>query len=194
MTEIPFVLTTLDLDVFGGPSFINVSTDFGKAGARGSRIWVGNGNPAVTLTSQNIALYDLYINTNANDQFYSWLYQYVPEVGSPEWVRVLKLNPSQQSKITATVFDDGVSEIKIPLADIMDIRATPNPTVDKFIIRYDFENSSGNPVSSSFTSEIQTILSVKYLTITISAIEYNGSTWQDLSGSQKVHTFISYLS
>jgi hypothetical protein len=75
-----YVLETVDLDVFGGPTSLDVSTDFGRAGTRGTRVWVGTGAPEITLTTQDIALYDLYINTNTVDQYYSWLYQYVPEV------------------------------------------------------------------------------------------------------------------
>jgi hypothetical protein len=188
---VDYVLETVDLDVFGGPTSLDVSTDFGKAGQRGTRVWVGTGPPEITLTTQDIALYDLYINTNTVDEYYSWLYQYVPEVGNPAWRRVLKLNPQQNSKISLVSFDGGEGTLDIPLSTITEDTAV---TADKFIIRFNLENAAGNPVASSFTYSIQTILSVKYLRIVINGAAWDGTDWTSLNGSHKVHTFISYLS
>lgn len=188
---VDYVLNTVDLDVFGGPTSLDVSTDFGKTGDRGTRVWVGTGSPENTLTTQDIALYDLYINTNTVDNYYSWLYQYVPEVGNPTWTRVLKMNPQQNSKISLATFTDGFADLDIPLSTIT---ADTNVIASQFIIRYNIENNAGNAVSTSFTYSIATVLGVKYLRITIKAIEYSGSAWSSLSGSHKVHTFVSYLS
>ena len=186
-----YVLETVDLDVFGGPTTLDVSTDFGRAGARGTRVWVGTGAPEITLTTQDIALYDLYINTNTVDQYYSWLYQYVPEVGNPVWRRTLKLNPQQNSKISTVTFDAGEGTLDIPLSVI-----TEDTTVlaSQFIIRHNFENAAGDPVASSFTYSIETILSVKYLRIVFKSVAWDGTDWANLNGTHKVHTFISYLS
>jgi hypothetical protein len=193
---VDYVLNTVDLDVFGGPTSLDVSTDFGKTGDRGTRVWVGNGDPANVLTTQDIALYDLYINTNTVDQFYSWLYQYVPEVGNPTWVRTLRLNPQQNSRISLITFEDGSATLDIPTSIIT---TDTTLTADKFTIRYNFENgtyspNTGNPVASSFNYGIETILGAKYLRIIFKGAEWNGTEWNDLSGSYKVHTFISYLS
>jgi hypothetical protein len=188
---VDYVLETVDLDVFGGPTSLDVSTDFGRAGQRGTRVWVGTGPPEITLTTQDIALYDLYINTNTVDEYYSWLYQYVPEVGNPAWRRVLKLNPQQNSKISLVSFDGGEGTLDIPLSTITEDTAV---TADKFIIRFNLENAAGNPVASSFTYSIETILSVKYLRIVINGAGWDGTDWTSLNGSHKVHTFISYLS
>jgi hypothetical protein len=188
---VDYVLSTVDLDVFGGPTSLNVSTDFGKTGDRGTRVWVGNGDPAQVLTTQDIALYDLYINTNTVDQFYSWLYQYVPEVGNPTWVRTLRLNPQQNSRVSLVTFEDGEGTLDIPTSVIT---ADTTLTADKFFVRYNFENNAGNPVASSFTYSIETILSVKYIRIVFKGAEWDGTDWSSLNGTHKVHTFISYLS
>jgi len=185
------VLQTVDLDVFGGPTSLNVSTDFGKAGDRGTRVWVGNGDPALTLTTQDVKLYDLYINTNSGPDFYSWLYQYIPSIGSPVWEKLLRLNPSQYSSISLVSFDDGEATLDIPVAVITRDTAL---TASQFIIRHNFENASGFPVASSFTYEIRLILGVRYLTITFKAAAFDGTDWNNLEGSHKVHTFVSYLS
>lgn len=192
---VDYVLQTVNLDVFGGPTSLDVSTDFGKTGDRGTRVWVGTGNPASVLTAnQDVKLYDLFINTNPVDQFYSWLYQYVPEVGTPTWSRVLKLNPSQYSKVYPVLFTAGVGVLDIPVSVITS--DTTTATIDKFIFRYNFENNATNPIASSFTYEIyiNPTTGIRSLRITFKAIEYNGTTWTNLSSSYKVHTFVSYIS
>jgi hypothetical protein len=194
------VLQTVDLDVFGGPTSLNVSTDFGKAGERGTRTWVGNGDPATTLTTQDVNLYDLYINTDDFDNFYSWLYQYVPNVGSPAWERVLKLNQQQYSSINLITFDSGTAVLNIPMSNITKDTAL---STDKFIIRYNFKNgtynettpssSTGSPIASSFTYGIPIISGVRYLQIVFKAVSFNGTAWANLTSGHEVHTFISYL-
>ncbi len=194
------VLQTVDLDVFGGPTSLNVSTDFGKTGARGTRVWVGNGAPEQNLTTQDVNLYDLYINTNQFDDYYSWLYQYVPSIGSPAWERTLKLNQQQYSTLSLITFDDGVAILNIPMANIT---KDTTLTTSQFIIRHSFENgsydettpadSTGLPVASSFTYGIPIISGVRYLQIVFKATAFDGTNWNALDGSHKVHTFISYL-
>jgi hypothetical protein len=194
------VLQTVDLDVFGGPTSLNVSTDFGKAGARGTRVWVGNGPPEDELTTQDVKLYDLYINTNSFDDFYSWLYQYVPSIGSPVWERTLKLNQQQYSSTTLINFDEGTAILNIPMANIT---KDTTLTTSQFIIRHSFENgaynattpadSTGSPVASSFTYGIPIISGVRYLQIVFKAAAFDGSDWNALQGSHKVHAFVSYL-
>jgi hypothetical protein len=186
---VDYILENEDLDVFGGPATIDLSVDFGRTGERGSRTWVGNGDPAIVLASQDIKLFDLYINTNAAD--YSWLYQYVAEIGGPAWVKVLRLNPQQASKISTVTFTSGEATLNIPTSTI-----TSDTTLDasQFIVRYNLENAAGNPVASSFTYSIETISTVKYIQIVINGAEWNGTAWTSLGGDHKVHTFISYLS
>lgn len=186
------LLNTVDLDVFGGPSTVDVSVDFGRAGDRGSRIWVGNGAPETNLTSsQVIKIGDLYINTNTVDKYYSWLYTYTETVGGPAWVKVLKLNPSLFSTIASPTFDAGKATVNIPLLDITsDVSVSP----EQFIVRYSIENAAENPIAASFTYSIETILSVRYLQIKLSAVKYSGTTWSNLTGANKVHILVSYLS
>jgi hypothetical protein len=186
------LLSTVDLDVFGGPSTVEVSADFGQTGERGSRIWVGNGAPELTLTSsQVIKIGDLFINTNTVDKYYSWLYTYTETVGGAAWVRVLKLNPSLFSTISNPTFDAGDATVNIPLLDITsDVSVSP----EQFIVRYSMENAAGDPIASSFTYSIETILSVRYLQIRLSAVKYSGTTWSNLTGSHPVHILVSYLS
>jgi len=180
------VLSTINLDVFGGPSAVDVSVDFGQTGQRGTRTWVGSGDPSGVLANQPIQLFDLYINTNTIDPFYGWLYQYILEIGSPTWVRVLRLNPSQYSAQISAAFTTGSASVTIPISLLTSDAGT---TADKYTIRYNIEDTS--PIATSFTYTVD----ANNINITIRAASWNGTTWSNLNGvSRDVHFFISYLS
>jgi hypothetical protein len=200
MSDISVNLNPVSLDVYGGPASIDVSLDYGRQGERGSRIWVGNGGPVQTLSGQDIKVGDLFINTNTTDQFYSWLYVYTESVAGPAWETALRLNPSQYSVISSTSFNsEGVATILIPMTEITRDTAIFK---EQFTVRYSIENTSSDPVASSFEYDIATIPDAQendivYLRIIISAIKYSGSTWSSLvteNSNTKVHLFISYLS
>lgn len=180
------ILSTVNLDVFGGPTSVDVSVDFGQTGQRGSRIWVGAGDPAGILASQPIQLFDLFINTNTVDPFYGWLYQYILEIGAPTWVRVLRLNPSQYSAQVPATFATGSSTIQVPISLLT---SDAGPTADKFTIRYNIEDTA--PIATAFTYTVD----ATNINITVRAASWNGSTWSNLNSVTKdVHLFISYLS
>jgi hypothetical protein len=192
MSEINVNLAPTSLDVYGGPASLDVSLDYGPKGNRGSRIWVGNGNPESTLLGQDeeILVGDWFINTNTTDPFYSWMYLYTESVSGPAWEPALRLNPSQYSTIADGSFgSNGIATINIPVKAL-----TADTTVlkEKFIIRYSIENQDSNPVSSSFEYGFVTENSILKIQIMISAIKYSGSTWSNLTGAHKVHLFISY--
>lgn len=179
------VLSTIDLDVFGGPSVVDVSVDFGQTGTRGTRVWIGQGDPAGVLGEQDVLLYDLFINTNPIDSFYGWLYQYVLEVGNPTWVRVLRLNPSQYSSIEEVTFTAGSGTVAIPIALLT---SDSGSVATQYRIRYSIEGS--NPVASGFTYTVD----ASNINITLNASELSGGTWTGLGDTRNVHFFISYLS
>jgi hypothetical protein len=192
MSPIDVNLTPASLDVYGGPASVEVSLDYGSPGQRGSRIWVGNGNPAQVLSGQDIKVGDLFINTNTTNQFYSWLYVYTESVSGPAWETALKLNPSQHSVISTASFNSGgQAVITVPMSEITKDTAIFK---EQFTVRYSIENDSSYPVSSSFEYDIVELSDIVYLEVTISAVKYSGSAWSNLTGNNKVHLFISYLS
>jgi hypothetical protein len=81
------ILSGTSLDVFGGPASVGVSVDYGQTGSRGSKMWVGAGDPALTLSGQEILINDTYINTSSSDPYYGWMYQYIETPGNPTWQR-----------------------------------------------------------------------------------------------------------
>jgi hypothetical protein len=173
------VLSTVDLDVFGGPTSLDVSVDFGATGQRGSRFWAGANGPTVDLVGQDVELYDVYLNTNTG--VFS---QYILQVGSPTWVALLDIDVPQYSLISSATFTTGSATITIPIASLTTDTGT---TAADFVIRYNISNS--NPVATSFTSSIVST----NIQIVISGIEYSGGSWSNLSGSKDVHLFISYI-
>lgn len=181
-------IDNIDLTVYGGPAEIDLSVDFGTQGVRGSRSWVGSGDPATVLAGQDVALYDLYVNTNTSQTYYSWLYQYIETPGNPTWVPVLKLNPAQYSTIATTTFTTGSTTISIP---VINLTAVNGVSINDFIIRYKIKNT--NPVSDAFTASITGTYPNQNLAIVVNGVSYNGSTWSQLTGSQDVHLFISYI-
>jgi hypothetical protein len=197
MANIDLILSSVDLDVFGGPVSLDVSTDFGRTGARGSKIYVGAGSPEETLPeSTSVFLDDLFINQNPTDEFYSWLYRFAPAPGGSAWEPILKLNPSQYSKIQIVNFDEelgGLGTFSIPLGLItMDSLTSQNK--NKFIIRYSIEDSALKPIASSFTYSVEIDGSDRNLDFSIKAAGLSGESWLPLSGPHSVHIFISYIS
>lgn len=181
-------IDNIDLTVYGGPAAIDLSVDFGTQGVRGSRTWAGNGDPAITLAGQDIALYDWYVNTNTTSTYYSWLYQYLTETGNPVWTPVLKLNPSQWSTIYSATFTTGATTIAVPVSNLTSVNGV---ILSNFVIRYKINNST--PVADAFTVTLTGTYPNQNLSIVINGVSYNGSTWSQLTGTKDVHLFISYL-
>lgn len=177
------VIGALDVNVFGGPTSLDVSVDFGRQGTRGSKFWLGQGNPQTALTGQDVLINDLYINTLPSDPYYGWLYQYIVETGAAVWTKVFSINPIQYSIKKQQTFTAGSTTVLIPISQFTSDVVT---LVSTFSITYNIEGI--NPIATSFTPSI----SGTNLSIVIKAIEYNGSSWSNLSGSKNIDFFISY--
>ena len=194
------IITTPTLDVFGGPTSIDVSTDFGKPGLRGPIFWVGDRSPETFFSPsqlEQVKINDFFISTSNEPELYSWLYKRVPFFGVEgfRWEKVLRLNPQQYSSKDIVEFIEGEGTVKILLTNI----TTDDPSIvnfaNRFIIRNNFENSAGRPIASSFTySIVEDLLpDIYYLQIVFNAADFNGSSWSKLEGSHNVHSFVSYL-
>lgn len=174
------VLQTVDLDVFGGPSSLEVAVDFGQTGERGSRIFAGFLGPTIDLVGEDILRYDWYINNTTGRMFQ---YTIQPGGNTLAWIEAVNLVLSQYSVISTTSFTAGTTTISIPTNQL----TTDSGTVpDDYVIRYSIEGS--NPISSAFTYTV----SGGNINITVSAIEYSGGSWSNLSGNKDVHLFITY--
>lgn len=183
-------VNTDDLAIIAPPEIIEVAVDIGPTGQRGSKVFVGSGDPNIqtssgTIFGQVIFLNDLYINTSPGTD-YSYMYQYVSVPGSNQWETILKINPALHSRLDTTVdFSSGTATVTIPIASIVTVTGSPL-VASNFNVQYSLQHSN---VTSSSISNVQ--VSSSNLTITLKAMEYSGS-WQTLTATNvPVHLFIS---
>jgi hypothetical protein len=189
------VLTTDELLVLSGPSSVNVEVDFGPEGERGSLFFVSVGNPNTTLIGQNPKAKDLCVNVLKTDNEYSYVYQYNSDGANGfQWYPIIKLSPLQYNKIMTGTFVDGSKVFNIPVNYIVDEETSQTLTSANFNITYSIPNA--NPIASSieigsFTNDPGTGLQV--IPVTVNAVEYVSSAWQDLTGVKTVHFVISIV-
>ena len=189
------VLTTDELLVLSGPSSINVEVDFGPEGERGSLFFVSVGNPNTALTGQTPKAKDLCVNILKTDNEYSYVYQYNSDGANGfQWYPIIKLSPLQYNKILTGTFVDGSKVFNIPVSYIVDEETSQTLTSANFNITYSIPNDS--PIASSieigsFTND--PVSGLQVLPVTVNAVEYTGSVWQDLTGVKTVHFVISIV-
>lgn len=182
------VLSNDDLTVLAGPSTVELLVDIGPTGTRGSKFFVGIGNPN-SISGLNQILNDMYINTAPGEE-YGYLYQYVSEPGGNSWVEVLKINPGIYSKRYTVTFASGTSayagsgSIIIPIANIS---TAAGLTASNFNVQYSIQNAK--PLASSISS-IQ--ISGTDLVINLEASEYDG-TWGPFDAEVSVNIFVSVM-
>lgn len=181
------VLSTVDLDVFGGPTSVDVSVDFGATGQRGSRIWSGTLEPAQQLVGQDVQLFDYYINTTT-----AQVYQYLLRFGVPVWEPFFSLTLPQFSRIDTVPFTNGGAIAGVPTALIDQYGA--GVTVDDIVYRYSIEGSL--PIAASFTPSIAPNPldnNLEYYFITFAAAELHPvNGWQPLNGNYKLHSLLTF--
>lgn len=174
-----------DLTVLGSPEVVELLVDIGPTGTRGSKVFVGIGDPNTpgVLVGQTILLNDLYINSSPGVD-YGYLYQYISQPGGANWVQVLKMNPTIFSSIYQTTYTSGISQIIIPISSIT---SQTSLTAENFNIQYNISNTK--PTSSSITvvEKVGTDLIINF-----KAIEYDAG-WSDLDGAVTTYIFISIV-
>jgi hypothetical protein len=191
MTDV--ILSNDDITVLGPPETVELLVDIGPTGERGSKFFVGTGNPNSltsnqTIFSQEIYLYDMYINA-APGTDYGYMYQYVSEPGGNTWSQVLKISPTLYSKRHTVTFASGEAAISIPIANIVTVSGSPL-TASNFNVQYSIENTA--PIASSI--EIPALAgSGTNLVVNLNAAKYASSTWSNLTGEVTVHLFISVV-
>ena len=190
------LLANDDITVLGPPEILEVLVDIGPTGVRGSKVFVGLGDPNSVEIGQEIKLNDLYINA-AQGLDYGYLYQYIAEPGSNTWVQVLKISPVLYSKIHSVAFTAGAGSITIPISNIVSVTGTPL-TAANFNVQY----------SIAYTKPLASSMSVPplagggtNLVINLSAVEFRSNIdsgpyedWSLLNNETvAVHLFISIV-
>jgi hypothetical protein len=196
------LLASEDITVLGPPETVELLLDIGPTGQRGSKYFVGVGNPN-TLTSndqifsQQLFLNDMYINTSPGGE-YGYMYQYVSEPGGNTWISVLAVNPVIYSENHLTEFkttDPGAGRITIPISQIVITSAT-TLTANNFNIQYEIQHN--NPTASSISGvSVESSGGYDNLLIDIEAIQYASSAWTPLGTETdlevKIHVFITMV-
>lgn len=187
------VISNDDITVLAPPEVVELLIDIGPTGQRGSKFFVGTGDPnsltsSQTIFSQDIYLYDMYINTSPGAD-YGYMYQYVAEPGGNVWTQVLNINPTLYSKKHTTTFTSGAGSITVPIANIVTVSGTPL-TASNFNIQYSIEGA--NPVASSI--QVPALAGAgTNLVINLKAVKSVSGTWSNLTGEVTVHLFISVV-
>jgi hypothetical protein len=188
------VVSPDSLSLVGGPSTINVDVDFGPPGIRGSQIFVGRGQPnnPNTVIGQTPNILDLYINLApaSVDEEYLNVYQYQSIDGANIWVRLFDLLPEISSFKRSATFVSGESIVYIPVSQVTSI--VEGILSSNFNVQYNIENS--NPIASSITlGPLEEVSGIVNLPVLISAVEFSGGTWSELSGTKPVNLFITMV-
>ena len=189
------LLSNSDVTVLGGPAQINVDLDFGPTGQRGSYWIVGNGNPnnPNTEIGQTPQIQDMYLNLDTENNEYLSVYQYQSGIGSTSWVKLVNLIPKIFSKNVTATFVDGAATINISLIDIVPSDIIGSTVESDFNIQHSVVGI-GSPVASGLSiAGIIIDNGLQVLSLDITASKLQGGTWENLSGQQSVHLFISLV-
>jgi hypothetical protein len=179
-------VNTDDIAIIAPPDIIEVAVDIGPTGQRGSKVFVGTGDPNTKNFTETIYLNDLYINVSPGTD-YSYMYQYISVPGANQWESILKVNPALHARLDTTVdFTSGTSgTILIPISSIVTVTGAPL-VASNFNVQHDIKYS--DLVSSSVSN---VAVSGSNLAITLKAMKYSGS-WQALTATDvSVYLFIS---
>ncbi len=185
-----------ELVLSGGPATVNVEVDFGTQGERGSKIFVGSGNPndvGVPLPEAPIIL-DMFINISQYSETapYLGMYQYVVENGTSLWKYIVSLVPSIYSDNYDVTFTNGEATINIPLNSFVPEAILSSVESSNFNIQVNVNNLF--PVSFGVTvGSIETTAGIRSLGVDIKAIEYSSNEWIDLDGQKTVQLFITMV-
>lgn len=192
MSEITTLMSSDSVVVLGPPNTVTVQTDVGPQGNRGSKIFVGLGNPNGNgiATQQSVQLNDIYIDTLVGSG-YSYMYQYVNQPGGNLWIPILRISPQLYSSITETQFSNGLASIRIPVSNITDVELSSllpeNFSIQMTPIHY-------NPVAISVTSVAFGGSNNSDLVISLSALEQYNSVWEGVDESLSIMIFITLVS
>jgi hypothetical protein len=166
-----------------------LSVGIGSEGERGSKFFVGTGNPnnpGVLPGGESFILGDVFLNASTSAEF-AWLYVYVQTPTGNIWQPALRIQPGIYNRhIDATFNSSGIATITIPLAEI-----SPDSNildVNRYVIQITPVFYS-NPISLVINSKIIVGSNLQFI---VEAIEYS-SSWQNLEGVVELGVTISIV-
>lgn len=187
------VVDTDDLVVLGSPSVMDVTFDIGNTGQRGSKIFVGSGDPnSYNFGTQTVYENDMYINTALSNL--GWLYTYVSGPTGNSWIETLKMQPPMYANYHSITFTDGVGTVPISLINICGTESITD--VSKYVVT--ITPMSANPAATTVTSKtISGTAGSKVLNVNISMLTGTvvaTPVWSRASGAIDVAISIQVIS
>jgi hypothetical protein len=186
-----------DITVLGGPSTINIDLDFGPTGQRGSKFFVGNGNPNSTpspiSTSIPLFVFDMYLNLNSATSEYRSLYQYQNVSGTNTWVKLINLIPNIYSLNISLNFVNGIASTTLPVISLVDSDQVSSITSSRFNIQHSLVNNGKPNMTDVTVSEIVVADGTRVLPLSFSAYQLNNGIIESVTGQKMVHIFISVV-
>lgn len=185
-------LNPASVDVTSATAMLGIPAEItiGPTGDRGSRIFVGEGNPNLVDIGQQVLPFDLYINLLSSDLEYLYLYQYFNSDGQLQWNRILRLVPNTFLTNQAKDFEEGRTIFFVPVINVVPLSEVGNITEQNFNIQHTV--ISAKPVASSITvGPLQTRSDQLVLPVSINAAEYDGNNWTNLSGPRNVQLLVT---
>jgi hypothetical protein len=195
MADVYTTIASADVSVIGGPTSVNVAIDYGLKGDRGSLFLYGNGKPNEVTLPETPNAYDMYLNLNASDSEYRFVYQYINTPSGMDWVSIFKMVPDIYTTSKTLTFIDGQAVTYIPaVAVVGSSQRAASLLSSNYAVLATIVGDS--PIASSISvgttqTDSQNVISIP---ITVTAAKRNGNnTWSNLSGEMQVFFQITVI-
>lgn len=189
------ILDTEDLLVLGGPQEVSVDIDFGPKGDRGSLIFSVAGNPNQSSVQLPVTPlpYDLALNVLTSDAEYLTVYQYISQDGIQSWTKLAQIVPNVGIQKLPVTFTDGFATIVVDVSTVTSENAV---LPINFGVVHSIQQLVDNyPIASSFkiADAFVELDGKDNLSITFSAAEFDGTSWEPVSGLRAISLFITVV-
>lgn len=192
MNIFDIVLDTQDLLVLGPVANVELQTDIGPAGKRGSKFFVGSGNPndaGVISSTESIQIGDYFVNSSTQSK-YGWLYVYqAGQNNVVSWVEAIRLQPSLYSNNVPVNFVNGLASISIPISEITSDTSILN--VSKYVVQ--LTAISSEPFIVNLQQKRIVSPNFEDLFLDLRSIRFILDSWIPYSGQVTVGITISVL-
>jgi hypothetical protein len=186
------VLDTEDLLVLGPVTNVELQSDIGPTGKRGSKFFVGAGDPnvaGVIPATEEIQIGDFFVNSSVSGK-YGWLYIYqAGQNNIVSWQEAIRLQPAIYSNNFQVDFSNGLSSISIPLSEITSDTSIIN--TNKYVVQ--ITPISADPLIANIQQKRIDAPSYNQLSLDLRAIKLLLGSWVPVDGLVTVGITVSVL-
>lgn len=186
------VLDTEDLLVLGPVTNVELQSDIGPTGKRGSRFFVGAGDPniaGVIPATEEIQIGDFFVNSSVSAK-YGWLYVY--QAGQNNiiaWQEAIRLQPAIYSNNFQVDFSNGLASVSIPIAEITSDTSVIN--TNKYVVQ--ITPVSADPLIANIQQKRIDAPSYSELSLDLRAIKLLLGSWVPVDGLVNIGITVSVL-